>query len=74
MTETRIETDTMGAVEVPAERLWGTQTQRSLENFRIGDERIPMPIVHALGVIKRAAARANAQLGVLDQQLANANA
>jgi fumarate hydratase class II len=72
MIETRTETDTIGAIEVPAARLWGAQTQRSLENFRIGDERMPMPIIHALGVIKRAAARTNAQLGVLDQQLTDA--
>jgi fumarate hydratase class II len=72
MTGTRIETDTMGAIAVPAERLWGAQTQRSLENFRIGGERMPLPLVHALGVIKGAAARANRNLGLLDARLAEA--
>ena len=56
MNATRTETDTMGAVEVPADRLWGAQTQRSLANFRIGGERLPQPLIRALGVIKRAAA------------------
>jgi fumarate hydratase class II len=69
---TRIETDTMGEIAVPAERLWGAQTQRSLENFRIGGERMPLPLVHALGTIKGAAARANRQLGLLDGKLAEA--
>ncbi|WP_347302679.1 class II fumarate hydratase [Croceibacterium sp. TMG7-5b_MA50] len=72
MAETRTESDTMGPVEVPADRLWGAQTQRSRQNFRIGGERIPLPIVHALGTIKRAAALTNAKLGLLDQQLADA--
>jgi fumarate hydratase class II len=72
MTDTRIETDTMGDIAVPADRLWGAQTQRSLENFRIGGERMPLPIIHALGVIKRAAALTNARLGVLDRGLAEA--
>ena len=69
---TRTETDTMGAVEVPADRLWGAQTQRSLQNFRIGGERLPLPLIHALGTIKRAAAEANRELGVLDERLADA--
>ena len=68
----RTETDTMGAVEVPAEALWGAQTQRSLQNFRIGGERLPLPLVHALGTIKRAAAEANREMGVLDGKLAEA--
>ncbi|OYW46993.1 MAG: fumarate hydratase, class II [Sphingomonadales bacterium 32-68-7] len=72
MTETRIETDTFGKIAVPADRLWGAQTQRSIENFRIGGERIPLPIVHALGTIKAAAARVNARLGLLDEALAAA--
>ncbi|WP_228242413.1 class II fumarate hydratase [Porphyrobacter sp. GA68] len=70
--DTRTETDTIGAIAVPSERLWGAQTQRSLENFRIGGERIPLEIVHALGQIKGAAARANHTLGLLDDTLANA--
>ncbi|MGZ3268196.1 MAG: lyase family protein, partial [Croceibacterium sp.] len=62
----------MGEISVPAERLWGAQTQRSLENFRIGGERMPLPLVHALGVIKAAAARTNRKLGLLDGKLADA--
>ena len=69
MTRTRTETDTFGAIEVPADRYWGAQTQRSLENFRIGWERMPQPIVRALGVVKRAAALANMELGELDPKL-----
>jgi fumarate hydratase class II len=72
LSATRIESDTMGEVAVPADRLWGAQTQRSLENFRIGGERMPREIVHALGTIKFAAARTNHTLGLLDPQLAEA--
>jgi fumarate hydratase class II len=54
MTKTRTETDTFGPIEVPADRYWGAQTQRSLENFKIGGELMPRPVVHALGVVKRA--------------------
>jgi len=56
----------MGAIEVPADRYWGAQTQRSLEHFRIGADRMPMEVVHALARVKRAAALANRELGVLD--------
>ncbi len=69
---TRTESDTFGPIEVPAERLWGAQTQRSLQNFRIGGETMPLPLVRALGTIKRAAAEANAELGVLEPRLAEA--
>ncbi|WEK45340.1 MAG: class II fumarate hydratase [Candidatus Andeanibacterium colombiense] len=72
MAETRIETDTFGEIAVPAECLWGAQTQRSLQNFRIGGERIPLPVVHALGIIKQAAAHVNARLGLLDPALTEA--
>tara|TARA_R110002072_G_scaffold121321_7_gene254906 strand:- start:512 stop:1909 length:1398 start_codon:yes stop_codon:yes gene_type:complete len=72
MTSTRIETDAFGEIAVPAEKLWGAQTQRSLENFRIGGERIPLPMVHALGTIKAAAARVNAAQGLLEDRLADA--
>ncbi|OJW59222.1 MAG: fumarate hydratase, class II [Sphingomonadales bacterium 63-6] len=72
MANTRIETDTFGEIAVPADRLWGAQTQRSLENFRIGGERIPLPVIHALGAIKQAAAQVNARLGLLDPSLAQA--
>ena len=69
---TREEKDSLGTVAVPASRLWGAQTQRSLENFRISEERIPLEIIHALGSIKRAAARTNCALGILDADLARA--
>ena len=71
MTRTRTETDTMGAVEVPADHYWGAQTQRSLENFRIGGERMPLPLVHALGLQKKSAALANKALGELDAKTAD---
>jgi fumarate hydratase, class II len=66
---TRTERDSMGAVAVPAERYWGAQTQRSLENFRIGGERMPAPLIRALAVVKKAAALANMELGDLDRRL-----
>jgi fumarate hydratase class II len=74
MTEqhTRMETDTMGAVAVPADRLWGAQTQRSLENFPIGSERMPDALIRAFGLQKQAAALANKALGDLDPDLADA--
>ena len=63
---TRTETDTFGPIEVPADRAWGAQTQRSIENFRIGTERMPQPLIRALGIVKRAAAEVNHALGLLD--------
>ena len=72
MTDTRIERDTMGEIAVPADRLWGAQTQRSFENFRIGGERMPLAIVHAIAQIKRAGARVNRRLGKLDPHLTEA--
>jgi len=66
MTETRTETDTFGPIEVAADRLWGAQTERSRNNFKIGWEKQPLPIVRALGIVKRAAAEANMALGKLD--------
>ncbi|GGF17623.1 fumarate hydratase class II [Aliidongia dinghuensis] len=71
-TATRIETDTMGEVAVPADRYWGAQTQRSLQNFKIGGERMPAPLVRALGIQKKSAALANLALGKLDQAVADA--
>ena len=71
-TRTRIETDSFGPIEVPADRYWGAQTERSLQNFRIGDERMPMPLIHALGIVKRAAAETNRELGLLDARRAGA--
>jgi fumarate hydratase class II len=69
---TRIETDSMGAIEVPADRYWGAQTQRSLENFRIGGERMPEALIQALGIQKKAAALANMALGELDPHIGEA--
>ena len=68
----RMESDSMGAVAVPADRLWGAQTQRSLGNFPIGEQRMPPPLIRALGLVKQAAARANARLGALPAELARA--
>jgi fumarate hydratase class II len=65
----RTETDTFGPIEVPADRYWGAQAQRSLGNFRIGWEKQPASIVRALGVVKRAAAEVNMELGRLDPKL-----
>src|SRR5476651_209388 len=72
MTATRTETDTFGPIEVEADRYWGAQTQRSLQNFKIGWEKQPVPIVRALGVVKRAAAEANMALGKLDDNFGGA--
>jgi fumarate hydratase class II len=72
MTAMRIESDTFGPIEVPADRYWGAQTQRSLQNFRIGTERMPLPLVRALGIVKLAAARVNAASGELDARLGEA--
>ena len=69
---TRIESDAFGPLAIPADKLWGAQTERSLHNFRIGSERMPIEIVHALGLIKRAAAEVNRDLGSLDRRRANA--
>src|SRR5436190_21243343 len=67
---TRMETDSMGAVEVPADRYWGAQTQRSLHHFSIGDDRMPVEVVRAFGVLKKAAALVNEELGRLDTEKA----
>jgi fumarate hydratase class II len=72
MPETRTETDTFGPIEVAADRYWGAQTERSRQNFRIGIERMPLPLIHALGIVKRAAAEVNLALGSLDARRARA--
>jgi fumarate hydratase class II len=72
MVKTRIESDTCGPIEVPADRYWGAQTERSRRNFQIGEERMPKPIIRALGTIKRAAAEVNHRLGSLDARRAKA--
>lgn len=65
----RTETDSLGPIEVPDDAYWGAQTQRSLENFAIGGQRMPLAVVHALALIKKAAARVNAQLGELPENI-----
>jgi fumarate hydratase, class II len=65
-TTARIETDTFGEIEVPSDKYWGAQAQRSLGNFKIGWEKQPAPVVRALGIVKQAAAEANMELGKLD--------
>ena len=72
MSNVRIETDTFGPIEVAADRYWGAQAQRSLGNFKIGWEKQPLPVVRALGIVKRAAAETNRDLGKLDPALADA--
>jgi fumarate hydratase, class II len=69
---TRSETDSFGAIEVPADRYWGAQTERSRQNFRIGHDRMPMAIVRALGIVKLASAKTNRELGLIDQRRASA--
>jgi fumarate hydratase class II len=72
MTATRTETDSFGPLDVADDRYWGAQTQRSLGNFRIGGETMPLPLVRALGVIKKAAALTNMDLGTLDKAIGEA--
>jgi fumarate hydratase class II len=72
MAATRIEKDSMGPIEVPAEQLWGAQTQRSLEHFRISSEKMPTALIHALAQTKRAAASVNMDLGLLPEDRGNA--
>ncbi|PZQ86817.1 MAG: class II fumarate hydratase [Leifsonia xyli] len=72
MTATRTETDSFGPLEVPSDKYWGAQTQRSLQNFKIGGETMPQPLIRALGIIKRSAALANKDQGSLDPKLADA--
>jgi fumarate hydratase, class II len=69
---TRTETDSFGPIEVPADRYWGAQTERSRRNFRIGQDRMPVPVIRALGIVKLAAAETNRELGLLDQRRARA--
>jgi fumarate hydratase class II len=69
---TRTETDSFGPIQVPADRYWGAQTERSLQNFRIGHDRMPIAIIRALGIVKLAAAQTNRELGLLDQRRSRA--
>lgn len=70
--KTRTETDSIGAIEVPFDKYWGAQTQRSIQNFKIGTETMPAPVVKALGVQKKAAAQTNMDLGILDKNIGEA--
>ncbi|MGE4429199.1 MAG: class II fumarate hydratase [Sphingobium sp.] len=72
MTNTRTETDTFGPIEVAADRYWGAQAERSRGNFKIGWEKQPLPIIRALGIVKRAAAEVNKGLGRIDPKVADA--
>jgi fumarate hydratase class II len=69
---TRSETDSFGPIDVDADRYWGAQTERSRQNFKIGQDRMPLAIVHALGLVKLAAAQTNLELGLIDARKANA--
>lgn len=66
--KTRIEKDTMGTIEVPADKYWGAQTQRSIDNFKIGDNKMPIEIIRAFAILKKAAALTNLELGVLSAE------
>lgn len=72
MSATRTETDSFGPIDVPADRYWGAQTQRSIGNFRIGGERMPVPLIAALGLVKKAAAEVNMDVGTLDPVIGEA--
>ena len=70
--KSRKESDSIGTIDVPMDRYWGAQTQRSLQNFDIGEEKMPAPLVKALGIQKKAAALANMELKILDKKLGEA--
>lgn len=70
MSNTRTESDSIGEIEVPKDAYWGAQTQRSIDNFKIADQRMPKEIIHALAIIKRSAAKVNAEIGGLDKSIA----
>lgn len=72
MNTVRSEKDSMGAIDVPADKLWGAQTQRSLEHFRISTEKMPTSLIHALALTKRAASKVNEDLGLLSEEKASA--
>ena len=72
MARFRSESDSIGSIEVPSDRYWGAQTQRSLQNFRIGGQRMPLPLIRALGIQKKACALVNMELGLLDPKLGEA--
>jgi len=69
--KTRIEKDSLGEVKIPADKLWGAQTQRSLQNFKIGKGKMPIEVIRAFAILKKAAALTNYELGELDEKIAN---
>ena len=71
-TPTRMESNSFGPIDVAADRYWGAQTERSRRNFRIGEEKMPQPLVRALAMVKKAAALANAELGLIEERFAKA--
>lgn len=68
----RMEKDTIGEIKVPSEKYWGAQTQRSKQNFPIGEEKMPKEVVEGFAILKKSAARANAELGLLEADKADA--
>ncbi len=72
MSKTRTERDSIGEIEVPADKYWGAQTQRSIQNFKIGGEKMPAPLIRALGVQKKAAALSNVEMGDMDAKMGKA--
>jgi len=70
--KTRIESDSFGEIKVPLECYWGAQTQRSIQNFKIGGETMPLPLIHALGILKKSAALTNIELGLIDKKIGKA--
>ena len=72
MTNHRIESDSIGEIKVANEKYWGAQTERSLMNFKIGGEKMPTPLIKALGILKKSAALTNIKLGKLDQKIGDA--
>ena len=67
--ERRVESDSMGKIEVPADKYWGAQTQRSIGHFAIGDDIMPKELIHAFGILKKAAALTNHELGLMKQEM-----
>src|ERR1700722_6487284 len=70
--DTRTETDSFGPIDVPANHYWGAQTQRSIQNFRIGGQTMPLPLIHAFGILKKSAALAKMKLGAMDTKIGEA--
>ena len=71
-TSTRIETDSLGQIEVANDRYWGAQTERSRRNFKIGEEYMPTPMIRAIALVKKAAALTNREIGLIEERLAQA--